>query len=328
LREHREAEGVPIHDVAQSSDIQAAANHAVLLVSEVLALLFALPFGDALFHDRPISGWHIFYLALGLMFAIGGPMWPAIRPRIPAVISSSLTRIALDARLLIAALLLIFLYVLVGPEIYRRFTDTPPKQFSADEIAAAVVSKLPKIAESQTSVPASAQSPPKLSKNYFPDEKLELGKLLSTISARLDDGIKTANTGIGVRIDRQQTKDQFIATHDVVMRARDEIASMSNQLWNDVLKNNNRYYADLVDVIGSNSADNVPVGRFYRVLDTAEKDISAFIQKYDVLSPDDRKWIIDFIKRDDIEILNRSSDFLNWAYKARTQIDSKRDLLK
>jgi hypothetical protein len=128
---------------APAGDIQAAADHAILLVSEVLALLFALPFGDALYHHRPISGWDIFYLVVGLLFAVGGPMWPAIRPRLPAAISTSLARAALDARLLIAALLLIFVYVLVGPEIYRRFTEPQTAPINADEIAAATVKKLP-----------------------------------------------------------------------------------------------------------------------------------------------------------------------------------------
>jgi hypothetical protein len=85
----------------------------------------------------------MFYLAIGILFAIGGPMWPVIRTRIPGAVAASFTRAALDVRFLIVALLLVFVYAAVGPEIYRRFTEPSPAQVNADEIATAVIAKLP-----------------------------------------------------------------------------------------------------------------------------------------------------------------------------------------
>jgi hypothetical protein len=95
---------------------------AVLAVSELLFLLFGLPFGDDLYHDRPITLLHWSYLALAVICAIGGPMWPTIRNRwaSPAV-SASIAMAARDARIWIAVLLIFFLYG-VAPEIYRRAT--------------------------------------------------------------------------------------------------------------------------------------------------------------------------------------------------------------
>jgi hypothetical protein len=78
-----------------SPDIQAASDHAILAVSEVLALLFALPFGDDLYHDRPMNWLHTLYLAVGILFAIGGPIWPAVRTRLPPAMSASFARAAL-----------------------------------------------------------------------------------------------------------------------------------------------------------------------------------------------------------------------------------------
>jgi hypothetical protein len=98
-------------------------DSAVLSLFEVLALLFALPFGDALFHDKPITSLYIFYLVIGCFFAIGGPMFPLTRmvTWIPKGIAPSISKAARDARVWIAVLLLFFLYG-VAPDIYRRAT--------------------------------------------------------------------------------------------------------------------------------------------------------------------------------------------------------------
>lgn len=56
-----------------------AADKAVLGVCEVAALLFALPFGDALYNGKPILTWHWALLTIGVAIALFGPFWPIIR---------------------------------------------------------------------------------------------------------------------------------------------------------------------------------------------------------------------------------------------------------
>lgn len=107
-------------------DFWTFADKATFGVCEALALVFCLPFGDDLYHDKPlaeIGGWHWFYLVIGLLFAGAGPMFPWLRTRtwIPEHLSASLSRAALDARIWIAALLIAFLY-LAAPEVYLRAT--------------------------------------------------------------------------------------------------------------------------------------------------------------------------------------------------------------
>ena len=99
------------------------ADKAMLGLCETLALLFGLPFGEDLYNDKPVTGWHLFYLAIGLVFAVVGPMWPWIRTRtwLPTSVAASLSKAPLDARLWIAVLLLLFLYG-TAPEIYQRAT--------------------------------------------------------------------------------------------------------------------------------------------------------------------------------------------------------------
>ena len=123
IREIQEREATMAQSVPPSTNVQALGDKAVLGMCELLGLLFALPFGDALYHGNSISGWHWFYLSIGLLFAGAGPMFPWIRARawIPETASASLSRAALDARFWIATLLLIFVYM-AAPEIYRRAT--------------------------------------------------------------------------------------------------------------------------------------------------------------------------------------------------------------
>ncbi len=83
-----------------------------------------------------ISGWHWFYFGIAALFAVTGPMWPWLRTRtwLPAVVAASLSRAPLDARLWLAALLLLFLYG-TAPEMYHR--ATAPIAPTADQIAKA-----------------------------------------------------------------------------------------------------------------------------------------------------------------------------------------------
>lgn len=49
-------------------------DKAIISLCEVLALLFGLPFGEDLYRGTRITYQHLFYLAIGLIFAVGGPM--------------------------------------------------------------------------------------------------------------------------------------------------------------------------------------------------------------------------------------------------------------
>ncbi|SIO55904.1 hypothetical protein SAMN05443247_08152 [Bradyrhizobium erythrophlei] len=89
--------------------------------SELLFLLFGLPFGDALYHGK-ITALHWVYLAIAVTCAIGGPMWPAMRNRWASPrVATSVANAARDARVWVALLLAFFLYG-VSPDIYRRAT--------------------------------------------------------------------------------------------------------------------------------------------------------------------------------------------------------------
>jgi hypothetical protein len=78
--------------------------------------------------QSPNCIYSIWPLAIGLSFAVTGPMWPLIRiiSWIPKKVSASFSRAALDARIWIAILLLLFVYG-TAPEIYQRATQPKPQ---------------------------------------------------------------------------------------------------------------------------------------------------------------------------------------------------------
>ncbi|MGC2776486.1 MAG: hypothetical protein WA418_12735 [Bradyrhizobium sp.] len=100
--------------------IHSGVDGAVLAVSELLFLLFGLPFGDDLYHDHPIPLLHWVYLGVAIACAVAGPMWPTVRNRWASpVVAASIATAARDARIWIALLLMFLLYG-VAPDIYRR----------------------------------------------------------------------------------------------------------------------------------------------------------------------------------------------------------------
>jgi hypothetical protein len=102
-------------------DHHSGVDGAVLTVSELLFLLFGLPFGDALYHDQ-IAPRHWLFLSIAIFCAIAGPMWPAIRNRYASPrIAASVAGAARDARVWVVVLLAFFLYG-VAPDIYQRAT--------------------------------------------------------------------------------------------------------------------------------------------------------------------------------------------------------------
>jgi hypothetical protein len=107
----------------ESDNKMSTSDKAVLGVCELLGLMFALPFGEDLYHGTPITNWHIFYLVIGIFFAVAGPIWPQLKTRAPRHSSTTLVNAAQDFRIWLAVLLVLFIYG-VGPEVYRRATQS------------------------------------------------------------------------------------------------------------------------------------------------------------------------------------------------------------
>jgi hypothetical protein len=125
IESERPAErGMP--EVAKS-DLWNSTDKAVVAICELLGLLFGLPFGDDLYHNEPVTGWHLFYLAIGIVFAGGGPMWPWMRtqPWFSEKIAARVSRAATDPLTWVGLLVLLFLYK-TGPESYQRATTPNP----------------------------------------------------------------------------------------------------------------------------------------------------------------------------------------------------------
>lgn len=101
--------------------IETHSDRSVLGLCELLGLLFALPFGEDLYHDTPITALHVFYLVVGCVFAVTGPIWPKIKTLKSTRygVLASIPKAASDARTWLVVLLFIFA-IGIGPEVYRR----------------------------------------------------------------------------------------------------------------------------------------------------------------------------------------------------------------
>jgi hypothetical protein len=187
-------------------------DKAVLSLFEVLALLFALPFGDALFHDKPVTNLYVFYLVIGCLFAIGGPMFPLTRTVswIPRGVAPSISAAARDARVWIVVLLLFFLYG-VAPDIYRRATKPiavtgaigamPIGTASIDEITALATKKIA-------------------------DERDEAIKSVARMAKERDDAIRNA----GLASARNATAPPLVATASIPNLGRTSWSNLYNGL--------------------------------------------------------------------------------------------------
>jgi hypothetical protein len=167
-------EPVPMQSTTETppgtSSAHGGIDGAVLALSELLALLFGLPFGDDLYHDRPIPGLHWLYLGIAIFCAIGGPMWPTIRKRWASPdISTSIAKAARDARIWIALLFVFFLYG-VAPEIYKRATAPIPPPVVTGFTQQQVDKKVAEAVQNALHPPPPPAPPPKLKPHYSAEE--------------------------------------------------------------------------------------------------------------------------------------------------------------
>ena len=84
-------------------------DRAVFGLCELLGLVFALPFGEDLYRSTPVTLEHIFYLFIGALFVVAGPMWPRLRTFMPARVSATVTLAATDFRLWLGVLLTLYI---------------------------------------------------------------------------------------------------------------------------------------------------------------------------------------------------------------------------
>lgn len=112
--------------MADGEESTRGSDRSILGFCELLGLMFALPFGEDLYHGTPITNAHTFYLIIGLLFALAGPMWPTMRAKLlPPRFADKFSDAALDPRYWIFALLAGLICV-VASDSYQRGTESFP----------------------------------------------------------------------------------------------------------------------------------------------------------------------------------------------------------
>jgi len=107
-----------------SEGLLAAFDKSVLTLFEVVALLFALPFGEDLYHSTPATEEHWHYLYVGLGFAVAGPLVSYIFRQASSRLSSTIRAASENFYVWLVLILLIFVYG-IGSDLYWHVTTTP-----------------------------------------------------------------------------------------------------------------------------------------------------------------------------------------------------------
>jgi hypothetical protein len=305
----------PVSPMDKSTpDFWTAADKAMLGLCETLALLFGLPFGEDLYNDKPVTGLHGFYLAIGLLFAVAGPMWPWIRTRpwVSQTLVASLSRVPSNPYVWFTILMVLFLYG-AGPDIYRRATQLPP-------------TPAPSVQTGFGFQPVAPQSVP--SKNYSATEKQELLGLIGTLSTLLnDEGLPAAQTArVTGYTPVTPSKDGL---DDAVKKAesvRDSLAKIQLTIWQNILQpKNSNYLADLNYIVDAN-------GKFYQFQTATEQflnNVTNFERNLDSFSPDQRNWITSLIQTGIGQNWGRAAEeFRGYVEQCDTRMNTEREALK
>jgi hypothetical protein len=112
-------------DEAPAENLGQGVDKAVLALCELLALILATPFGEALYNKTAITirMWIFFFLALG--FAIMGPLWAPLRKKFPRqALIESIGAVASNAWVWLLLLLVAFIYLL-PPDIFSHIRNLP-----------------------------------------------------------------------------------------------------------------------------------------------------------------------------------------------------------
>jgi hypothetical protein len=294
------------------SDFWTYADKAVFGLCELLALLFGLPFGDDLYHDKPLSsigGWHWFYFVIAIFFAIGGPMWPWIRtqPWAAQAPTASVSRIAVNPYGWLAVLLSLFFYG-VAPEMYQRAT------------APGTV-----LSPTSGSVPTNPSPAfPETPRFYSAAEKEELANRISAIYRLLNgDMLELAEQWFVVSTHNFRSKEdaeQFLKDLNALQV---RTLAVNKKLWEDEVNGNPNFSAELRRLI----AEDAPISKLESAIGNLMNGASLYFLMFDSLSPTFRDQFAQLLRPFQGEIFEGSTNLKKWVYETNERITEKRKSL-
>ena len=218
------------------------------------------------------------------------------------------------------------LLIALGGAIWQWQRPSPPDlkvkelQTQVDELKHQIVS---------TPTPASTPIAQKPSKQLFPDEKVKLEKLFSSVSEQLNErGLVALKFANNMHAQPMQTKaqiEQFITQTDA---ARTSLTDMLSNIAKIITETNNpKLSAELKEVTGwSAGYGTPPVDRFLQNLTNFRKNLVEYDQQFDEMTDPNREWIRGMLitqalsAREDAVI-----NFHKWIQDCKDKMDAKRD---
>jgi hypothetical protein len=188
-------------------------------------------------------------------------------------------------------------------------------------------------ATSQTETPINATPPAPFpapviakAKNYFAPEKAQLGELLSSIAAHLNDEGLRAVRNVPMLESPLQNKAQLQDVIDMAVLIENLTAGMSRLIWNDIIYNNPRFQTELNQIVGERGRSTLE--QFQKTVSALHFDVSIFLERFDQLNDNNRGWIAGLLKRDTQAIYDASNALYGWIQESNQRIDNMREVLR
>ena len=262
-------------------------DRAVYGLCDLLGLTFALPFGEDLYHETSITGAHVAYLVAGLMLAVFGHMWPRIKNALPQQVIDTVTNAALDFRLWIVTLLVLFV-VTIGPETYQR--AVAPQRL-APSIAGATAmppqqSKIAEDAENPRSLPFLLTDDPsrviEATKRLAPGDRARLAEAVYDLAQLFEQANELQKSAASLRtLIYSEAQKGAIANApgyiNLINEAAKKIKIYQDQL--SAVQRKYKYYDEQITfIIGANSANEMAG------IETMLSLMRQYLQRWDMVS--------------------------------------------
>jgi hypothetical protein len=183
------------------------------------------------------------------------------------------------------------------------------------------------IESGQTANPSPTLTP-KISKNYFPAEKIELGDLLSGIAAKLNnEGLMAANQGYRYSSGQFASSAALTDLSSQVGKTMDLVEAMRRGIWDEIILKNPRYETELNRIVQPSSGN--PIVSFQNPLESYRREIDILARKYDGFDDETQRWLGSDLLGNFANSVHQASDsFKGWIQQCNNRIDNMRDALR
>ena len=224
----------------------------------------------------------------------------------------------------IAVIIVSALGLMFGIYLLARPSASAPPQTPTDDAEKPTLTGPPMFGEAYTKPP-----PPK---NYFPNEKIELGNLLTVVGRLFDDGVAGFAEASNFNNPLPNVKPLLVQRRREVGLTDSRISNMSEYL-DELVRQNPRYRSEIASVLGKSltGAVSIEIPSIHRFLELSRAftgDLDSTLQRYDSIDSKNLNWVLTIISREGMSAGNELNNVKTWIDQCTSRIDKMREQLK